>query len=201
MTKPTADLTPKARKTRSALIKAARTQIGAQGAAGVTVMDVCQTAGVGRTSFYNYFDDVDALVGTVATETAEAIKFRFDQFHKDEPRGISRLEKCLAMILSIAADDPETMLLLTSLAPEIVSIPNLLQREIGQELAGAEKQDALGLTDQHRKALSRFLTVSTLALGNEIAMRKLPEEEIGQYVSILLRCCQPPEDKSFSLEG
>ena len=190
MAKLATDLTPKARRTRSSLIEAAQTIIGVGGVSGVTVMEVCDTAGVGRTSFYNYFDDVSALIENVALEAAEAVKFRFDQLHDGQPRGLLRLEKCLVMIQTMASDEPESMLLLTSLAQTVVSIPNMLQREFEQELDGAELEGSLHLTDLRREALIRFLTISTLALSREMALGRIPKDQIGQQTSILLCACQ-----------
>ena len=116
MTIAPADLTPKARRTRSALLSAARAEIGRSGVPGVTVMAVCARAEVGRTSFYNYFEDVEALVSAVAIEVAEEIKERFDRLHQDMPRGRARLEACLGMILETAVSDSETTRLLVSLS-------------------------------------------------------------------------------------
>ena len=84
------DLTPKARRTRLALLEAARVELGNRGVAGVTVMAVCERAGIGRTSFYNYFEDTGALVSTVAEEAAKDVKERFDALHSGVPRGRKR---------------------------------------------------------------------------------------------------------------
>ena len=73
------NLTPKARRTRAALIKAAKSLIGREGTAGVNVMTACAEANVGRTSFYNYFEDIDVLIAAVAFEAAADIKARFDE--------------------------------------------------------------------------------------------------------------------------
>lgn len=190
MAKPRSDLTPKAKRTLSALLDAARAVIGRKGVSGVTVMEVCELAGVGRTSFYNYFDDVGVLIETVAFETAEAVKTRFDMLHEDRPRGLDRLERCLTMILSIAADDRETALLLTSLAQNTGAIRDLLNREIMEELGGARRDGSISLTGDRHKALSQFLTISTLAISREIALEHMSSSQIAAQVSILMNACR-----------
>ncbi len=190
MVKPRSDLTPKAKRTLSALLDAARAVIGRKGAAGVTVMEVCEMAGVGRTSFYNYFDDVGALIETVAIEAAEAVKTRFDALHEGRPRGLDRLERCLTMILSIAADDRETALLLTSLAQNTGAIRDLLNREIMEELGGAMQDGSISLTADRHKALSQFLTISTLAITREIALKNMSSRQIAPQIAILLNACR-----------
>lgn len=68
------ELTPKAKHIHAALFCAARQMLGQKGKQGVTVMNVCEHAGVGRTSFYNYFQDVDDLITSIAEETGRAVK-------------------------------------------------------------------------------------------------------------------------------
>ena len=48
----------------------------------MTVKSVCERAGVGRTSFYSYFEGADALAATVSFEAADEVKGRFDQLHR-----------------------------------------------------------------------------------------------------------------------
>ncbi|WP_171052693.1 TetR/AcrR family transcriptional regulator [Ruegeria sediminis] len=183
MAKPVENLTPKARRTRSDLLNAAREVIGHKGVGGVTVMDVCDVAGVGRTSFYNYFDGTDDLVAAVAAEVALDIKTRFDTLHAGEPRGLARLERCLNMLLDFAAEDPKTTLLLTSLAASDRPIRDLLHHEIQSELRGA------GLAQDAPAA--GFLTTALLALCRDLAQNRVERDAIRAYVSMLMATCAP----------
>ncbi len=185
MTEQTEHLTPKAMRTRAALLEAARLLIGQKGVDGVTVMAVCEIAEVGRTSFYNYFDGVTALTETVAANAAQDIKTRFDDLHQGQARGLARLERCLIMILEIATQDRETALLITSLAQNTSFVSDLLRHEIAQELNGANN-----LNHQQRSSLSGFLTISTLALCREIATGRIPQDQIALLTSIMLGTCK-----------
>ncbi|MCK0141267.1 TetR/AcrR family transcriptional regulator [Aliiroseovarius sp. F20344] len=180
----TADLTPKARRTRLALLDAARAEIGRQGVAGMTVMAVCEKAGVGRTSFYNYFEDIDALVTIVARETATGIKTRFDRLHEEMPRGRDRLKACLSMILKAAADEPEAILLVISLSSSLPEIIDLLHKEISAELAAF----AIG-TEEDQLALEKYLAQTLLSLARQVVMGNIPMQEIDRHVEFMMRAC------------
>ena len=174
------DLTPKARRTLSLLISAAETVIGQEGVRAVTVMSVCEEAGVGRTSFYNYFEDVEALTNAVATNAAKQIKSQFDHLHVGVPRGSARLEACLSMIVQLAIEDSDRMLLLTSLADTVPEVSGLLEAEITAELAAKA-----GPQISEAKTMGRFLTVALLALARQFAEGAIPREAKGDYLGFL----------------
>lgn len=178
------DLTPKARRTRSALLEAGSVELGAGGVAGVTVMAVCERAGVGRTSFYNYSENTDALVSTVAQETAKEIKERFDSLHSGVPRGRARLEACLSMILETAVDDPEAILLVASLASSVPEIMELLQIEISAELAAF-----VPVPEEDQPVLGSHLAQTVLALAHQMALGNLAKSSIDKHVEFMMRAC------------
>lgn len=175
------NLTPKARRTRAALIDAARSLIGREGTTGVNVMTVCAEASVGRTSFYNYFEDIDVLIAAVALEAAADIKARFDQMHQEQPRGRERLRNCLGMILTLAKIDPEAVLLLTSLAHTTPEISAMIEAEIVTELRAETPANGRGA-----EPLARFLTVATLALARHMATGDIPKDSIEQNLAFLM---------------
>lgn len=178
------DLTPKARRTRSSLLTAAQALIGTEGISGLTVMSVCSEARVGRTSFYNYFDDIESLARVVATEAANRIKERFDDLHAGLPRGLERLEACLGMILRLSVEDPRTMLLLTSLARAVPEVPELVEKEIVHELS-----HVAGISGADRAPLGRFLTIATLALARQLAKGALPGDSVEMQLRFLMNAC------------
>ena len=177
------DLTPKARRTRASLLVAGRRLFGLHGRAGVNVMAVCAEAGVGRTSFYKYFEDVEGLLDAVVLEAARDIKARFDKLHSGQPRGRERLKACLRMILSVAVEEPETALLLTSLAQTTSVIEDLIRSEIFAELSAA--------SDPHIEdvlSLSGFLSIAILALARRFSEGNFANDSVDQHLRILLRC-------------
>ncbi len=175
-------LTPKARRTRSAILTSAGTLIGRDGVKGVSVLSVCSEAGIGRTSFYNYFRDVDALISAVALEAATGIKDRFDRLHTDQPRGRDRLKACFEMILTLATEDRETMLLLTSLAQMTPEIEQTLNAEIVAELSANAHT-----SPEETALLGQFLSISTIAFSRHLAEGKLHEDSVQQLLEFLMR--------------
>jgi len=165
-------------------VAAARSEIGKNGVSGVTVVSVCTEAGVGRTSFYNYFADTDALITEVATEAATGIKDRFDQLHKAEPKGRGRLRACIGMILTLSIDDREFMLLVTSLAQSVPAVAELLETEIIAELSA----ESMGGRDAV-KACARHLAITTIAVARHLAEGRIPKGEVDRHVDFLMRSC------------
>lgn len=179
---PTPSLTPKALRTRAALLDAARTVIGQEGIQSATVMAICAEARIGRTSFYTYFSGPDDVVAALATETAMAIRNRFERSHGDRPRGYARLRACLAMLLNDAHTDAQTMLVLTALAAEVPQVATLLAAEIEAELAATDRDDSAT-----RLALVAFLTRSTLAMIRAVAQGSIGSSDISPIIDALMR--------------
>ena len=177
------DLTPKARRTRVSLLVAGRRLFGLHGRAGVYVMAVCAEAGVGRTSFYKYFEDVEELHEAVMLDVARDIKAKFDHLHSERPRGRARLKACLKMILSVAVEEPETALLLTSLAQTTSEIEGLIRSEISAELSAVSDPSIEDVVD-----LSGFLSITILALARQFSEGKLAEDSVDGHLRRLLRC-------------
>jgi len=147
------------------------------------VQAICARAGVGRTSFYNYFDDATVLVAEIANHAGQEIRSAFDLLHDAQPRGHDRLSDCLAMILTIARDDPAHAQVLTALAQAERTLPDLMLSEITAELSGA------GLPDAFIATAAPFVTTATLALTQSIAVGQLPAVDIPAYTRMLLAAC------------
>ncbi|MBO6853837.1 MAG: TetR family transcriptional regulator [Marivivens sp.] len=177
-------LTPKARRTREALITAAREVIGAEGVGAANVLRVCAVAGVGRTSFYNYFEGMETLVDAVAEEAADAVRRRFDELHAEMPRGMDRLATCIEMILTSAVDAPQEMLLITALATDAPPIRALLEQEIAAELRAAGAGGAAA-----RARLCDFLATGILALAREFALGRHEAADVRHYCGYLTAAC------------
>lgn len=180
----TQPLTPKARRTRSALLAAARTEIAQSGVRAASVMAVCDRAAIGRTSFYNYFTGMDDLVSAVAREAATEIKARFDQSHQHLPRGHKRLAACLRMIFATATQDTDTIQLIEALSHDDPSIMALLENEIAAELAAV-----CHVGPAQTARLARHLAVTSLALARQLADGRLPPQESEHHINLMLRTC------------
>ncbi|MCB0081932.1 MAG: TetR/AcrR family transcriptional regulator, partial [Caldilineaceae bacterium] len=153
---------------------------------GVTVMAGCQRAGVGRTSFYNYFADVPDLLRTVIDETGQAVQAQFEALHGERRRGIERLERCLQMVLQLATNDPEFGLVLTALATSYPETADLLREQIHLELSAAGEAGVLPSLQGECAAQANFLTTTTLAVARDLAAGRLDAELSEVYAGYLM---------------
>ena len=147
-------------------------------------MGVCESAGVGRTSFYNYFEDTEALVSVVAQEAARDIKERFDFLHKNVPRGRDRLKACLGMILKTATDEPQVIRVAASLSTSVPEIMKPLQTEILAELSVFTVSP-----EEDQLVLGQYLARTVLALAHQLALGNLPKHDIDRHVEYMMRAC------------
>lgn len=170
-------LTPKSRRTRAALLDATRSLAGSQGPGAVSVRTICAQAGVGRTSFYTYFEDAEAALLATARDAAELIRARFNRLHATQPRGPERLRACFEMIFELAAQDPGTVTFLTAMAERDRAIPDLLHSEIAEETGD--------------EALAAHLATCCLALARAIARTPEGAGRPGQQADYLMRALTP----------
>ncbi|NEN07776.1 TetR/AcrR family transcriptional regulator [Diaminobutyricibacter tongyongensis] len=72
-TAPTRSFTSKGERTRSKIVDTAASLMLLDGVAGTTIEGVCETAGVGKSQIYHYFDDKNELVRAVIELQAELV--------------------------------------------------------------------------------------------------------------------------------
>lgn len=180
-------LTPKAQRTRKAIIDAARKLVGLEGIEGVTVLSVCKKANVGRTSFYNYFSDTQPLLETLASEVGEELKVRFEAIHGEMDRGLERLQRCIFVLLQKAMSDPELGLLITALARNYPEFSQMLEQQIRIELEAAIANKDVRLSPTEVDIIINYLTVSLLALMRHFAAKPIPVTDVDTYVQCLMQ--------------
>jgi len=95
------------RRTREALVAAAREVFAGRGVDATTIQDITEAADVAKGSFYNHFDTKDDVLRAVVAETLGELGRALDQLSEplrgDPARVIS---VCLRHTLRAAADDP-----------------------------------------------------------------------------------------------
>lgn len=81
-------------KTRARLVNAAKTLFARQGVERTRINEITEEADVGFGSFYNYFENKDAIIAAVLRETAEA--------HAEEIAALTSGENDPAAVIAIA---------------------------------------------------------------------------------------------------
>jgi len=185
-------LTRKALQTRRAIINAARRLIGIDGVDGVTIVSVCDAANVGRTSFYNYFEDTRSLLETLASDVSLEVQAEFEAMHGGLERGLERLERCLLMLFQKASSDPELGLLITALAQRYPAFLQILEEQISNELEAAFENRELDLPELEREAGLDFLVIAVLAVMRKFALGQIDPSSADVYVRFIMRAIKRP---------
>lgn len=98
---------PRAVKTRAALIGAGRRLYSERPVDAVTVDDIVQAAGVGKGSFYNHFEDRDALVRAISGEIRARVEVAVAQANAEVSDPARRMARAVCTYLRFALDNAE----------------------------------------------------------------------------------------------
>jgi len=98
---------PRAQRTRAALIAAGQRLFCERPVDAVTVDDIVQAAGVGKGSFYNHFDDREALVRVISAEIRAGVEAAIDHANANVADAAARVARACCTYLRFALDEPE----------------------------------------------------------------------------------------------
>ncbi|MDR3470502.1 MAG: TetR/AcrR family transcriptional regulator [Devosia sp.] len=98
---------PRAERTRTALIVAGRRLFSERPVDAVSIDDIVQTADVAKGSFYNHFTDREALVRAISKEIRARIERGIDCANAGVDDPARRVARACCTYLRFALDDPE----------------------------------------------------------------------------------------------
>jgi len=98
---------PRAERTRTALMAAGRRLLSQRPIDAVTVDDIVQAAEVGKGSFYNHFADRDALARAIAAQIRASIESAVARANADVEDPARRMARAICTYLRHALDEPE----------------------------------------------------------------------------------------------
>jgi AcrR family transcriptional regulator len=98
---------PRAERTRAALIAAGRRLFCERAVDAVTVDDIVQAAEVAKGSFYNHFVDREALVRAVSAEIRASVERSVDCANAGVEDPARRVARACCTFVRFALDDPE----------------------------------------------------------------------------------------------
>lgn len=99
---------PRAERTRAALIRAGRRLYSQRPVDAVTVDDIVQAAEVGKGSFYNHFEDREALVRAISGEIRAQIETAITHANAGVEDPARRLARAVCAYLRFALDRAES---------------------------------------------------------------------------------------------
>lgn len=149
--------------TRRALVDAARALIDEAGTAEVPLGEIALAAGVGRTTFYEYFEDRDDVIATLVEE---------------------KLPLVIADLISSVPDDLPTPDRLARLAVATVRFVAtdrvfgmILHREVGRMSPAAQ----IRIRDSHSQLSTEMATIYRKGVGEGV-FRPLPPYLVGRFM-------------------
>lgn len=92
-------------KARMALLDAALELIAMKGVSGFSIGDLCDQAGIKRTSFYTYFKTIDDLLEELSLREEAGFDERFAELYGDMKPGIRRLFISIIGFFKISLED------------------------------------------------------------------------------------------------
>ena len=178
--------------TRSALLAAAREIIEAEGTADVPLADVALEAGVGRTTFYDYFTDREDLIASLVEEELPlVIETVIEDVPKDlEP--VDRLAELATKTVEFVASDRVFGVILHSdvgrMGPDAQERIREAHSALATELTGLYMQ---GVREGHFRAMppriaGRLIGDSLMAGARLLIDRVAPREEVAHHIRAFL---------------
>jgi AcrR family transcriptional regulator len=98
---------PRAERTRAALIAAGRRLFSERALEAVTIDDIVQAAEVGKGSFYNHFEDREALLRAISREIRASVERTVARVNAGVDDPATRMGRAICTYLRYALDDPE----------------------------------------------------------------------------------------------
>jgi AcrR family transcriptional regulator len=93
-------------RTRTALIAAGRKLFAEHALDAVAIDDIVNEAAVSKGSFYNHFDDKDALLAAIVADIRGGIEARITQVNADVEDPPARIARAVCVYCSRVADEP-----------------------------------------------------------------------------------------------
>ncbi len=132
-------------QTRDALIDSAYKLIAEAGTADIPLAEIALAAGVGRTTFYEYFDDRDDVIAAlVERELPDVISEIIDSVEVTEP--VARLGALAAATVRFVAADPVFGLILHAEVPR-------LGVDAQERIKDSHEQLVIELADLYRRGV------------------------------------------------
>lgn len=126
---------PRAERTRAALIAAGRRLFSERAVDAVTVDDIVQTAEVGKGSFYNHFTDREALVRAISAEIRAGVERAVDRANAEVEDPARRMARAVCTYLRYALDEPERAGVLVRIHSGHTSMTAPLNRGLVDDIA------------------------------------------------------------------
>lgn len=185
-------------RTRAALIEAARAVFGTKGVQATTIQDITDAADVAKGSFYNHFNDADAILRAVVEETLADLGAGLESLTeglREDPARVIAVS--LRHTVGICTEDP-TIGWFILRAGDLIGVTDVAiglhgrrDLELGIK-SGRFRCDDLDL-------ISTIIAGSTQAVVRRRLDGDLPADAEGRFVAYVLLLLGVPEDEADAI--
>ena len=179
--------TAKGYRARQNILKATADILGERGLDNVTVLAICERAGIGRTTLYNYFKDADEAIHALMGEFAIEIQQQFEQIHGERLRGVKRMAYCLRFILERAWRDPAWGKLAVTLRSASPQFDNYLIAQVSLEVTAGFENDEMSLSAHEANALPQFIASVIADTSRKLSNKEAQLKDIKPVILLILR--------------
>lgn len=174
---------PRAERTRGALIAAGRRLFCERPVDAVTVDDIVQAAGVGKGSFYNHFADREALVRAISAEIRAGVERAIDCANADIEDPARRLARACCTYVRFALDEPERAGFLVRVQSSHTSLEAPLNRGLVDDVSRGLR------TGRFRVATLEAGVLYVLGVTQMVLTRIVREPSAALAVSLAQQMC------------
>lgn len=169
-------------RAREAILDAAFRLIAKGGLGTLNVSRITSEAGIGRASFYNYFDHVDDVALELFRRTQMQMEEMLESIHQQHERGAKRLQLCLDEIQTRLSSDINFQ----KVCSELMSVSEAARAEFSDAVRPElEAMVESGTSHLQNDEIDAFLDLIRTAL---FAPNSSPSSRKGK-VELLLRLC------------
>lgn len=139
MSAPHPDLSPRAARTRAALIAAGFELLSVKPIDAIPIDDVVSKAGVAKGSFFNHFADKHAFAAAIATEVRLELEEQVARANRDLANPVERIAGGMRVGAKFALDNPKRTAVLLRSAGAAMARSNPLNKGVARDFDEACK--------------------------------------------------------------
>lgn len=173
--------------TRMSLLSAAFELIAEHGLQTLTVASICERVGLQRSSFYNHFEHLQALLDTLVLQVLDDIGRRSVEASQKQAVTTSMLEFRVRFLFELSLEEPSFGKVLYELytfhPPAVAHVKSRIVLDIGM----AQQRDHLVLSDREADALAHIFVASIIDGLDRLTDPSLPDPDIESMLTLLFK--------------
>lgn len=147
---PPSDLSPRAARTRAALIAAGFELLAAKPIDAIPIDEVVERAGVAKGSFFNHFADKHAFAAAIAAEVRLELEDEVARANRDVAHPVERIANGMGVAAAFALRNPKRTAVLLRDAATVVEPSHPLNRGVAADFDQAARHRLI--SDEARRA-------------------------------------------------